>query len=183
MFVSLAFIFAIARDNIFSEIIIARLPTGNEVTMISDSSRLSKLEAALDTFANAEAKDMLIGSGLGTGYVRSWFPVGTKPFYSKDFSSYGIRNHLFYLGAPHNSYMVLLNELGLIGTGLLLVLLAVLVKRTVIGLQREKMIVFVFQILMIVGLFLNTETLVFFASYSSIFGLLFWSAVVSKRDN
>lgn len=148
-----------------------------ESSVLSDMRRQSKIESAIDSFVNGNR--YLLGTGWGTGYVRSWIPVNTTPLLGVGWDPSLIDLNHYYLRSPHNTYLVILNEIGLIGS-LLLSISFIYMVLVPIGSLRSVTFYCVVAALIAV---MNTETVILHPKMGYSFVLMIWCGVVErKRD-
>ncbi len=143
-------------------------------TVLSDQSRASRLRDAVDEWKESESP--LFGSGIGSGWLRSWTAVNTRPGLpdlAPRLSALEYR-----LGGPHNSYVVLLYEFGILGTVLVLMVLFGLARIS----RRDVRLLWWWAVAFSFGLLWNVETSPLMGRVGTGIWLLVWSLCVRSCE-
>jgi len=182
IFIFLMVLLFASRESVFvkglAHVVEARLTNPSYDTLVSDRSRLERIFLAKEVFFNRRTLTQLLGTGFGTSYARTWHPVGTKPLFPKTWNIENQDTSRFYSGAPHNTYIVLLNELGFLGISawiLFSIILLILPVLRNLQTDPDQKSLFILAMLTLILVYLNTETIFFTPKYGYPFVMLLWA--------
>lgn len=146
----------------------------SETTAVSDFSRMEKIDRGL-TFFEKRNDSYLFGNSFGSYYGR-FFLSGSKVFFGLQSQSLKGEKNYF---APHNMYVMLAIELGLLGSGILLFGFLLFIFS---GSKEKKYAVFI--VIVTFFIFFNTETATFtFISKNIYFYMSLWVLRDIKMEN
>lgn len=145
------------------------------VTLRSDESRFFRIAEGINTFANSNK--LFAGTGFGSSSLRSFTAVNTQPILPNFFTV--VTNENYYLGSPHNTYIVLINELGLLGFVILVFLTLYML---IIPYMKNNRIILI-TIVYYFCIYMNTEITPFFPKSTFPFALALYLSSTSSISN